>query len=106
MNIVVFEDRGVPGLEPLSLTRPAFDLWCGGRTLLQRQADATGAAAAGLVVRPTLAALTRLDHPDAAVNDADWFRRAAVAVNARWLPPWTPLADTTTPRVALAGEEV
>jgi UDP-N-acetylglucosamine diphosphorylase/glucosamine-1-phosphate N-acetyltransferase len=106
MNIVVFEDRGVPWLEPLTLTRPAGDLWCGGRTLLQRQAEATGADAVGLVVRPELAALASLEHPGVAVNETDWSRRAGVAVNARWLPGRTPLTDTTTPRVALAGDEV
>jgi UDP-N-acetylglucosamine diphosphorylase/glucosamine-1-phosphate N-acetyltransferase len=106
MPIFVFEDRGVPWLEPLSLTRPAFDLWCGGRTLLQRQTWACAAADTALVVRPALAALTRLDHPGAAVNDPNAVRRATVAVNARWLPPWSARIDTSTPRVALAGDDI
>ena len=37
MRICVFEDAGVRNLEPLTLTRPAFDLRCGAGTLLERQ---------------------------------------------------------------------
>ena len=37
MPVIVYEDAAVADLEPLSLTRPAFDLRCGARTLLERQ---------------------------------------------------------------------
>src|SRR5262249_40480083 len=37
MRICVFEDRDVALLEPLTLTRPAFDLWCGASSLLNPQ---------------------------------------------------------------------
>ena len=37
MRVCVFEDEGVANLEPLTLTRPAFDLRCGAATLLGRQ---------------------------------------------------------------------
>ena len=37
MSLCVFENRGVLNLEPLTLTRPAFDLLCGASTLLDRQ---------------------------------------------------------------------
>src|SRR4051794_7325187 len=100
MRIVVFEDRGVDLLEPLSLTRPAFDLWCGGRTLLQRQTAAVAAQEVSLTVRPALAALVRLEHPGVAVNDLRAWRSLPVAVNARWLPAGA-LSDVTTPRVGL-----
>ena len=46
----------------------------------------------------TVGGVTRLDHPDSAVNDADWLRQIEVAVNARWLPPFTAITDVTTPR--------
>ena len=36
MRLCVFEDAGVANLEPLSLTRPAFDLWLGAGTQLDR----------------------------------------------------------------------
>jgi len=106
MRLAIFEDRDVHLLEPLSLTRPAFELWCGGRRLWQRQLAACAAREAGFVVRAALAALTRLDHPGSAVNDPDWLRRAGVAVNARWLPPTNALEDVTTPRVALIGDNI
>src|SRR5919201_1995100 len=87
MRICVFEDAGVVHLEPLALTRPAFDLRCGARTLLERQLR-LGAGQAGALVRPELAELCRLAHPELAVNDADRRRRGRVLlVNGRWLPP-------------------
>jgi UDP-N-acetylglucosamine diphosphorylase/glucosamine-1-phosphate N-acetyltransferase len=107
MPICVFEDRGVQTLEPLSLTRPAFDLRCGASTLLQRQRRAFGALETGALVRPVLAEVCRANHPEVAVNDLAWLRRAVPAlVNARWLPPPEPIDDLQTPRVALAGDQV
>ncbi len=106
MRIAVFEDQYVELLEPLTLTRPAFDLWCGGRTLLRRQTAALSAQEVGLVVRPALAPLVRQEHPDDAVNDPHGLQNLRAAVNARWLPPVVPLADVDTPRVGLIGDEV
>ena len=106
MRLAIFEDRGVHLLEPLSLTRPAFDLWCGGRTLWQRQTAACAAQEIGFVVRAPLAALTRLEHPGSAVNDLDWLRRTTVAINARWLPSATAIEDVTAPRVAVIGDDI
>ncbi len=107
MNLCVFENRGVFNLEPLTLARPAFELWCGAFSLLERQQRAFAATETGVVVRPTLADICRLQQPALAVNDADWLRREPnVLVDARWLPAPEPLADTTTPRVGCIGEEV
>jgi UDP-N-acetylglucosamine diphosphorylase/glucosamine-1-phosphate N-acetyltransferase len=107
MRICVFEDRGVQTLEPLSLTRPAFDLLCGACTLLERQARAFEATEVGALVRPALTSLCREAHPGLPVNDAAWLQAGpTVLVNARWLPPAEPAADRQTPRVALVGEEV
>jgi UDP-N-acetylglucosamine diphosphorylase/glucosamine-1-phosphate N-acetyltransferase len=107
MRICLFEDRSVESLEPLSLTRPAFDLRCGASTLLERHVRAFGAAEVGVLVRPALAELCREAHPDLPVNDAAWLRAGrAVLVNARWLPPPLPVEDQETPRAALVGEEV
>jgi UDP-N-acetylglucosamine diphosphorylase/glucosamine-1-phosphate N-acetyltransferase len=107
MRVCVFEDRGVDLLEPLTLTRPAFDLWCGAATLLEHQCRHFGATEAGALVRQALAPLCRLDHPVLAVNDPAWLGGGAtVLVNARWLPPAEPAGDLSAPRVALAGAQV
>ncbi len=106
MRVCVFEDQGARHLEPLSLTRPAFDLRCGALTLLERQARAFAADELGALIRPALADLCRLAHPDLAINDLLWQAGTTVLVNARWLAPPLPLADRTTPRVGLVGDEV
>jgi UDP-N-acetylglucosamine diphosphorylase/glucosamine-1-phosphate N-acetyltransferase len=107
IRIGVFEDRGVYNLEPLILTRPAFDLLCGTCSLLERQIRAFAAEETGALVRPALAELCRESHPGLAVNDGAWLRAGpTVLVNARWLPPAQAVADLQSPRVALVGEEV
>jgi UDP-N-acetylglucosamine diphosphorylase / glucose-1-phosphate thymidylyltransferase / UDP-N-acetylgalactosamine diphosphorylase / glucosamine-1-phosphate N-acetyltransferase / galactosamine-1-phosphate N-acetyltransferase len=107
MSLGVFENRGVYNLEPLALTRPAFELWCGARPLLEHQQRLFRAEDTGVVVRPELAALCRARRPEVAVNDGDWLRRRlTVLVNARWLPPAEPFAEVTSPRVGCIGEEV
>ncbi len=88
MHICVFEDAGVDRLEPLALSRPAFDLVCGAGSLLQRQMRAFLTTAVGAVVRPHLEELCRLQHPALAVNDPQWLGAGPVIwVNARWLVP-------------------
>lgn len=94
MRICIFEDSGVELLEPLCLTRPAWDLRVGAGTILERLRILTGVEDIGVIVRPEMAALSRLLEPGIAVNDAHWLRVAepTVHVNARWLfeePPAT-----------------
>src|SRR5260370_28694730 len=99
MRICIYEDRGVELLEPLTLTRPAFALWCGARTMLERQRAALGADETGLWVRPELVELCRVQYPNMPVNDAAWLRQGPVVlVNARWLP-----GEATLPSVGGAG---
>ncbi len=106
MRFCVFEDGGVPLLEPLTLTRPAFALRCGARTLLERQRAALGGGEWGLWVRPELVALCRAEHPDLPVNDAAWLTHGPIAlVNARWLPDDTTAIDGV-PSVGLAQGKV
>ncbi|HYT92868.1 MAG TPA: putative sugar nucleotidyl transferase [Gemmataceae bacterium] len=106
MRICIFEDRRVDALEPLSLTRPAFDLLCGAGSLLQRHVRAFAADEVGVLVRPELAELCRLMHPELAVNDPDWLRDGTtLLVNARWLPS-APIEDRQSPRIGLVGEAV
>jgi UDP-N-acetylglucosamine diphosphorylase/glucosamine-1-phosphate N-acetyltransferase len=107
MRICLFEDHGVYNLEPLSLTRPAFDLLCGACSLRERQARAFAATEMGALVRPALTELCSEAHPGLPVNDRPWLLAGpAILVNSRWLPPAHPVADRQTPRVALVGEEV
>jgi UDP-N-acetylglucosamine diphosphorylase/glucosamine-1-phosphate N-acetyltransferase len=107
MRLCIFEDRGVYNLEPLSLTRPAFDLVCGACTLFERQVRAFGAADVGALVRPALAELCREMHPEVPVNDQAWLQAdCTILVNSRWIPPALAVTDLNTPRVALVGEEV
>src|SRR5260370_14443218 len=65
MRICIYEDRGVELLEPLTVTRPAFALWCGARTMLERQRAALGADETGLWVRPELVELCRVQYQHA-----------------------------------------
>lgn len=106
MRLCVFEDERVELLEPLALTRPAFALRCGARTLLERQRDALAASEVGAWVRPELAALTRLTHPGMPVNEASWLREnRIVLVNARWLPPDEVRLDPSAAHVGLIDDE-
>lgn len=108
MRVCVFEDRGVLGLEPLTLTRAAFAVRCGRSSLLSKQRRHFAADMAGALIRPMLAEVTRQTHPTLVVNDFTWLRvEPTIMVNARWLPPIAngPELDLT-PRVGLVGEQV
>jgi len=88
MHLCVFEDNAVGRLQPLTDTRPAFDLRCGARTLLERQLHAFGAEQGFAFVRPELADLCRLDHPELTVNSLSGRQEDKILfLNARWLPP-------------------
>jgi UDP-N-acetylglucosamine diphosphorylase/glucosamine-1-phosphate N-acetyltransferase len=107
MRLCVFEDQGVRWLEPLTLTRPAFDLLCGASTLLQKQRRLWPAASAGALVRPLVAGVCRGAHPELHVNDGEWLRaEPTVLVNARWLPfgPWS--VSIAEPAIGMIGDEV
>jgi UDP-N-acetylglucosamine diphosphorylase/glucosamine-1-phosphate N-acetyltransferase len=108
MRICVFEDQGVSALEPLSWTRPAFDLRCGALTLLERQRLHFPTGDWGLWVRPHLEVFCRHAHPDLPVNDPRWLADGrGVLINARWLAPDTPEENLPeTPAVGLVGDEI
>lgn len=79
MIIYLFENkREALKLEPLSLTRPLFDLRCGAFTELERVCLEFTDARIGLFVRDELADLVRERHPEMEVNpghveDALWL---------------------------------
>jgi UDP-N-acetylglucosamine diphosphorylase / glucose-1-phosphate thymidylyltransferase / UDP-N-acetylgalactosamine diphosphorylase / glucosamine-1-phosphate N-acetyltransferase / galactosamine-1-phosphate N-acetyltransferase len=106
MRICVFEDAECSGLEPLTLTRPAFDLLCGASSLLERQIRCFAAGEVGALVRPMLADLCRIMHPEIKVNDDDWMRRGpTVLVNGRWLCVGK-LELTGGPEVGMVGDQI
>jgi UDP-N-acetylglucosamine diphosphorylase / glucose-1-phosphate thymidylyltransferase / UDP-N-acetylgalactosamine diphosphorylase / glucosamine-1-phosphate N-acetyltransferase / galactosamine-1-phosphate N-acetyltransferase len=109
MRVCLFEDRGALDLEPVALTRPAFDLLCGMTSLAAKQSRFFPPGPRGVLVRPCLADLYRITSPALPVNDPAWLRAApTVLVNGRWLPPAVAAAppDLTAPCVAVAGGEV
>jgi hypothetical protein len=97
MRVCLFEDRGALDLEPLTLTRPVFDLLCGLTPLAAKQSRFCPPGPRGVLVRPYLADLQQLASPALPVNDPGWLRGApTVLVNGRWLPPSGSLLDTVT----------
>jgi UDP-N-acetylglucosamine diphosphorylase/glucosamine-1-phosphate N-acetyltransferase len=107
MRVCLFEDRHVEDLEPLALTRPAYELLCGLTPLAVKQWRYFAASDPAVLVRPTLAELQRQQRPGVAVNDAGWLRAGpAVLVNSRWLPPPGAAHDLNRPCVATVGAEV
>src|SRR5262249_5888334 len=106
MRVCLFEDRGVLDLEPLTLTRPVFELLCGLTPLGDKQRRHFASTQVGFLVRPELADLCRLRHPGTPVNDAAWLRAGPVVlVNGRWLPDSSVAPDTSKPCVGLVGGE-
>ena len=102
MRLCLVEDIAVAGLEPLTLTRPVFDLMLGGGTLASKIARAFGIGPGphrrGVVIRPYLAAIQRQRDPHTVVNDRDWLARGPLVVaNGRWVPP-AGFAPPDTPR--------
>ena len=106
MRVCLFEDR-THYFEPLSLTRPVFDLRCGLASLGDRLWQYLGATSSGVVIRPHLAELYRQQHAGLAVNNPDWLADGPVAlVNGLWLHPVEPLSLANEPHVGFAGAEV
>jgi UDP-N-acetylglucosamine diphosphorylase/glucosamine-1-phosphate N-acetyltransferase len=107
VRICVFEDAGVARLQPLALTRPAFDLRCGALSLLERQLRHFGAGEAGALVRPELLDLCRLSYPSLHAKGPTWLNGGPVLlVNARWFPPAQRAEVPASPEVGLVGEQV
>ncbi|HEY8503261.1 MAG TPA: putative sugar nucleotidyl transferase [Gemmataceae bacterium] len=108
MRVCLFEDDRVIDLEPLTLSRPAFELRCGITSLAHKQRRHFAAGEVGMFVRPYLEDLCRARYPEAAVNDWEWLKRGPVVlVNARWLPPaGAAPPDLSLPHLGLAGAQV
>ena len=92
MRICLVEDAAAADLDPLTLTRPVYDLLLGARSLGEKLLAAfgspSGPACRGAIVRGYLEGITREREPSTAVNDREWLARGPVlAANARWVPP-------------------
>jgi UDP-N-acetylglucosamine diphosphorylase/glucosamine-1-phosphate N-acetyltransferase len=88
MRVCIFEDRHVETLEPLTLTRPVFELLCGQTTLASKQWRHFAPCSPGVLVRPALEEVQCEERPGVPVNDMTWLRAdETVMVNGRWLPP-------------------
>ena len=83
MNVIVFEDRHVERLHPITLGRPAYAITCGSFRLIDwlRMLDYP----LNGLVRPHLTQLQQLDYPDLGGN---WEGRTGplLLVNARLVP--------------------
>jgi UDP-N-acetylglucosamine diphosphorylase/glucosamine-1-phosphate N-acetyltransferase len=107
MRICVYEDSGVPWLEPITLTRPAFALWCGAQRLFERQCRQFGASDIGFWLRPALVGLWKQEQPGHPVNDIEWARQLPTTwINGRWLPPADVEIDCNTPHVGLVDWQI
>lgn len=108
MRVCLFEDRHADQLEPLSLTRPVYELLCGRTSLGARQwRHFTPCTSTGVLVRTHLEDVQKSQRADVAVNDMTWLRsELTVLVNARWLPPSGTIGDLSSPCVGLVDDEV
>jgi UDP-N-acetylglucosamine diphosphorylase/glucosamine-1-phosphate N-acetyltransferase len=107
MRVCLFEDQAVANLEPLVLTRPAFELLCGQSTLGSKQCGYFAPSGVGAMIRPYLAELLRQQQPHVTVNDPVWLRaETTLLVNGRWLPPASAPPCFAGPCVGLSNGEV
>lgn len=106
MRVCLFEER--PELfEPLSQTRPVFDLKCGISSLSSRLFRYFQARESGVLLRPYLAEWYRQQYPQQAVNDWNWLGQGPVVLaNGLWLPPETPAHLDPLPHVGLVGNDL
>jgi UDP-N-acetylglucosamine diphosphorylase/glucosamine-1-phosphate N-acetyltransferase len=107
MRLCIFEDSGVQWLEPITLTRPAFALWCGAQRLFERHQRQFAVTDAGFWVRPPLLDLWKLEQPASPVNDVAWLRAGpTVWSNGRWLPAPDMHIDPALPHAGIVNEQI
>ena len=83
MPLCPFEDARVGHLAPLALTRAAYDLRVGARTLLDAAVDVLGPDRLALHTRRALAGVAAEEHPGMPVRETP--HEGALFVNGRWL---------------------
>ncbi|AMV37972.1 putative sugar nucleotidyl transferase [Planctomyces sp. SH-PL62] len=92
MRLCLAEDLAAADLEPLTLTRPVYDLWLGCSSLGEKIARAFGIGPGpnrrGALIRNHLAEVQRRREPHVVFNDRDWLARGPLVVaKGRWVPP-------------------
>jgi len=70
MNVYIFEDQRALDLEPITLTRPSFEIRCGAFTCIERISLLLPDSDFHLIVRPELEELTKETFPENIVNPA------------------------------------
>lgn len=86
MKIILFEDNSVQKLYPVTLTRPAFDILCGGLTLVQALKLVFPEASFDYFVRDNLKEVTSRNFTSSKVSDKE-----VLFINARFAPSITEL---------------
>ncbi len=86
MRILFVEPERANFFSPIALARPVFELLCGTRSVRRRVLEILNPDSWGVLVRPHLEDIYRLEHPEAHVNDAEWFNQGdTVIVNGLWI---------------------
>src|SRR5437016_745285 len=79
MRLCLVEDNADSNLEPLTLTRPTYQLLLGSCSLGKKHrrclGHALGPHGRGAVIRPHLMAIERERDPTLAINDPEWLTR-------------------------------
>lgn len=83
-KIYVYENHEVLNLEPIVLTRPAFDLRCGAFTFLERIQKSFPDAEIELIVRDELKTVTQELYPELTVNPAHADEGLWILGNVLW----------------------
>ena len=83
-KIYVFENNEVLNLEPIVLTRPAFDLRCGAYTFIERIQQYFPDAEINLIVRDELKDRTEELYPDLVVNPTQVEQGLWILGNVLW----------------------
>ncbi|MFQ6611883.1 MAG: putative sugar nucleotidyl transferase [Fidelibacterota bacterium] len=84
MKIYIFENNHISDLNPLSLTRPSFDLRTGPFTFLERTLQMIDVTEVGLIVRPELEALCRERYSEFLVNPLEVEAAVWLLGNVLW----------------------
>lgn len=84
MNIYIFEDEQALNLEPITLTRPAFEVRCGAFTCIERLNLLLQEHEINLIVRKELADITREAFPGSSINPDNLQDGVWLLGNALW----------------------
>lgn len=107
MNVYIYENcDDVLHLEPISLTRPGFDLRCGAFTFLERIERLLPEATLGLFVREELEDLTRERFPHVHVNPENVTEGLWLNGAFAWGPELIDEVRSSTNTVFRRGEKI